>query len=281
MIEQKCGVGSNAISISLVTCASEQRRIMVIQIQQLNCGKITRIAIAASFLLHQVLPSSALRSFAPISTHKLRIGSKFILCRTTSHRSTKPYYTEFATESVDSSIRKSAANFIPSINVNNQQSGVGKTAIVAGSTGYIGRACVRECVARGYNTIALVRDVSRASLDAALNRASLVECDVTNEIEVRNLFMDIANGKYVETIQWRGERGAKFGVPPPIDIVISCLASPSGIESEVYAIDYLATLNVLNAGRNPSVKARHFILLSAFCCRNPILKVSHVCYTSR
>ncbi len=244
------------------------------------CGKITRIAIAASFLLHQALPSSALRSLARKSTHKLSIESKFILGKTTSHGSTKPYFTEFATESDDASIRKSAANLIPSINVSNQQSGVGKTAIVAGSTGYIGRACVRECVARGYNTIALVRDVSRASIDAALYRASLVECDVTNEIEVRNLFMDIANGKYLETIQGRGQRGTKNGVPP-IDIVISCLASPSGIESEVYAIDYLATLNVLNAGRNPSVKARHFTLLSAFCCRNPILKVSDVCYTSR
>ncbi|KAL7533961.1 hypothetical protein ACHAWF_004675 [Thalassiosira exigua] len=63
------------------------------------------------------------------------------------------------------------------------------------------------------------------------------------------------------------------GGQSPIDVVISCLASPSGIESEVYAIDYGATLNLLNAGRDPSVAARHFVLLSAFCCRNPVLKL--------
>lgn len=241
---------------------------MQLQIQQRNCGKIARFAIAAIFLLHRALCSSALLSFVPASTTKQNTESKFLLVRTTSFLSTKPYFTEYATESADTNIRIGDTNSIIS---NDQRSGVGKTAIIAGSTGYIGRACVRECVARGYSTIALVRDVSRASTDEALNRASLVECDVTNEIEVRNLFVDIVNGKYVGAMQ---EKGGRKTSPPPVDIVISCLASPSGIESEVHAIDYQATLNVLNAGRNPSVKARHFVLLSAFCCRNPILKVS-------
>ncbi|KAL7432170.1 hypothetical protein ACHAXH_002576 [Discostella pseudostelligera] len=240
---------------------------MQLQIQQRNCGKIARFAIAAIFLLHRALCSSELLSFVPASTTKQNTESKFLLVRTTSFLSTKPYFAEYATESADTNIRIGDANSIIS---NDQRSGVGKTAIIAGSTGYIGRACVRECVARGYSTIALVRDVSRASTDEALNRASLVECDVTNEIEVRNLFVDIVNGKYVGAMQ---EKGGRKTSPPPVDIVISCLASPSGIESEVHAIDYQATLNVLNAGRNPSVKARHFVLLSAFCCRNPILKL--------
>lgn len=241
-----------------------------IQQRQRNCGNIARIAISAIFLLHRALCSSALLSFVPASTTKQNTESKFLLARTTSFLSTKPYFTEYAAESADTNIRIGDANSIIS---NNQRSGLGKTAIIAGSTGYIGRACVRECVARGYNTIALVRDISRASTDEALHRASLVECDVTNQSEVRNLFVDIANGKYVGTMQ---ERGGRETSPPPVDIVISCLASPSGIESEVHAIDYQATLNVLNAGRNPSVKARHFVLLSAFCCRNPILKVSEM-----
>ena len=101
----------------------------------------------------------------------------------------------------------------------------------------------------------------------------MVECDVTNADAVRNLFVDIADGKYVGTSEANGGK-ENNGIPPQVDIVISCLASASGIESEVYAIDYMATLNLLNAGRNPAVQARHFVLLSAFCCRNPILKVS-------
>ena len=245
-------------------------------IQQLNCGRIIRVAIAAIFLHHRALRSSALLSFAPIPTQNQNTASNFLLARTASHElwSTKPYFTEFAEEPTDTNIRQSSANSILSTIANNQRSGIGKTAIIAGSTGYIGRACVRECVARGYNTIALVRDASRASIDVALYRATLVECDVTNADAVRNLFVDIADGKYSGTTQANSNGGKETnGIPPQVDIVISCLASASGIESEVYAIDYMATLNLLNAGRNPSVQARHFVLLSAFCCRNPILKV--------
>ncbi|KAL7483212.1 hypothetical protein ACHAW6_008857, partial [Cyclotella cf. meneghiniana] len=56
-----------------------------------------------------------------------------------------------------------------------------------------------------------------------------------------------------------------------LDLLVSCLASPSGIESSVYSVDYAATLSFLNAGK--AQNARHFVLLSAFCCRNPLLKL--------
>lgn len=57
-----------------------------------------------------------------------------------------------------------------------------------------------------------------------------------------------------------------------IESIISCLASRSGIKKDAYAIDYQATLNCLNSGRSPSVNARHFVLLSAFCVKNPWLQ---------
>ena len=57
-----------------------------------------------------------------------------------------------------------------------------------------------------------------------------------------------------------------------IESIISCLASRSGIKKDAYAIDYQATLNCLEAGRDTSVKARHFVLLSAFCVKNPWLQ---------
>ena len=57
-----------------------------------------------------------------------------------------------------------------------------------------------------------------------------------------------------------------------IDSIVSCLASRSGIKKDAYAIDYQATLNCLEAGRDESVKARHFVLLSAFCVKNPWLQ---------
>lgn len=63
----------------------------------------------------------------------------------------------------------------------------GKTAVIAGATGYIGKSTVRESVRQGYKTIALVRDKSkieskegRALYGQFFEGAELVECDVTN-----------------------------------------------------------------------------------------------------
>jgi divinyl chlorophyllide a 8-vinyl-reductase len=55
-----------------------------------------------------------------------------------------------------------------------------------------------------------------------------------------------------------------------IESVISCLASRSGIKKDAYAIDYQATKNCLDAG--VANDARHFVLLSAFCVKNPWLQ---------
>lgn len=226
-----------------------------------------RVAI---LVLSQALCSSLLLAFAPTSQLQTTVARS-------SHATDmdgKPYFADFSTEKVNIRLKDDGASIIPTTTIHgNKQVGVGKTAVVAGSSGYIGRACVRECVARGYNTIALVRDTSRASSDEALNGASLVKCDVTNEEEVQSLLKEITNGSHhlVNTATANGR--TEIQSPPPVDLMISCLASPSGKESEVYAVDYQASLNLLNAGSQPSVEARHFILLSAFCCRNPILKL--------
>ena len=240
---------------STSTRQSFQARAAILLLSQVLSASVI-LAFAPTFRLQSTLPSArSERSTLSVATRSSEVGGK-------------PYFVDFAIE--ESNIKpgniESSSTF--KVNVNNLI-GEGKTAVVAGSTGYIGRACVRECVARGYKTIALVRDASRASADEALSGASLVECDVTNEEELQNLLKQIADGSH--------DSVKDTTKPAPVDIVISCLASAAGIESEVYAIDYQATLNLLNAGRNPSVSARHFVLLSAFCCRNPILKVCPGC----
>lgn len=60
------------------------------------------------------------------------------------------------------------------------------TAVIAGATGYIGKAVVRESVRQGYRTIALVRDTSKvesaqgqALYKDFMEGAEVVECDVT------------------------------------------------------------------------------------------------------
>lgn len=133
--------------------------------------------------------------------------------------------------------------------------GKGKTAVIAGATGYIGKAVVREAVRQGYNTIALVRDIEKANSNPNFAQffggANVVECDVQDEKAL------------TETL-------AKISSETGIDNIISCLASRSGIKKDAYAIDYQATLNCLRAGQ--ATNARHFTLLSAFCVKNPWLQ---------
>jgi FlaA1/EpsC-like NDP-sugar epimerase len=69
--------------------------------------------------------------------------------------------------------------------VQTTNTGKGKTTVIAGATGYIGKSVVRESVRQGYNTIALVRDVAKVSSAEGkalygdfFEGATVVECDV-------------------------------------------------------------------------------------------------------
>jgi divinyl chlorophyllide a 8-vinyl-reductase len=137
----------------------------------------------------------------------------------------------------------------------------GKVAVIAGATGYIGKSTVRESVRQGYKTIALVRDRSKVESDEGkllfgqfFEGAEIVECDVCDAEKLTETLKDISTEA----------AGGK------IDAIVSCLASRSGIKKDAYAIDYQATLNCLESGR--AVNARHFVLLSAFCVKNPWLQ---------
>lgn len=135
-----------------------------------------------------------------------------------------------------------------------------KINVIAGATGYIGKSTVRESVRQGYDTIALVRDKSKvesgqgkALYGESFEGARVVECDVTDPAQLTKTMKEIG-----------AEPGKK------LEAVISCLASRSGIKKDAYAIDYQATLNCMEAGMDAD--ARHFVLLSAFCCKNPWLQ---------
>ena len=137
----------------------------------------------------------------------------------------------------------------------------GQTVVVAGATGYIGKAVVRESLRQGYKTIAIVRDSAKAQSDSKFTAltdsgAVAIECDVTNYTQVVNT-MDFIAKNYC-------------GDSSDIAAVVSCLASRSGVKKDAYLIDYEATNNCLQAGI--ATRAKHFILLSAFCVQKPILQ---------
>jgi len=153
----------------------------------------------------------------------------------------------------------STASTIMLSSVEKARVGSGKTAVVAGATGYIGKAVVQECVARGYQTIALVRDKSKLMMKDGLTMdpnyapylkgAKLVNANVEDFNELKCLLEQFDN----------------------IDVLACCLASATGVKEYAERIDYQASLNFLNAGR--AIGARHYVLLSAFCVRRPLLEL--------
>lgn len=121
---------------------------------------------------------------------------------------------------------------------------------IVGATGYIGKFVVKESIRRGYDTVAVVRPGS-APRDDFFDGATVVTADVTDEASLDTNVFNAENSK-------------------KNDVVISCLASRSGIKSDSYMIDYQATLNTLNSARK--VGASQFILLSAYCVQKPLLQ---------
>ncbi|MBN8280083.1 MAG: NAD(P)H-binding protein [Gammaproteobacteria bacterium] len=117
-----------------------------------------------------------------------------------------------------------------------------KTVLVVGATGYIGGAVVAEAVRQGYRVLAVVRALKE---DTRFDGAEVVVADVGDPASMAK------------------------ACAPQIDVVISCLATRSGLPRDFDDIDYKATLNVLNVALAHG--AAKFILLSAICVRKPDL----------
>mmetsp|Transcript_45561 Transcript_45561/g.80312 ORF Transcript_45561/g.80312 Transcript_45561/m.80312 type:complete len:368 (+) Transcript_45561:3-1106(+) len=124
------------------------------------------------------------------------------------------------------------------------------SVLVVGATGYIGKFVVQECVRRGFKkVIAVTRSDPLGGKDAKFfDGAEIKLADVTNPESIKTAFDE-----------------------EQVDAVISCLASRWGTKDDAYRIDYQATLNTLDAAREANSK--HFVLLSAFCVRKPLLQL--------
>lgn len=117
-----------------------------------------------------------------------------------------------------------------------------QTVLIIGATGYIGSAVVQESVRQGYDVIAVTRSPAK---EGQFNGAEVIVADVSDPASVAKMFTR------------------------KIDVVISCLATRSGLPQDFDDIDYKATLNVLNAAQESGTNK--FILLSAICVRKPDL----------
>jgi divinyl chlorophyllide a 8-vinyl-reductase len=121
-----------------------------------------------------------------------------------------------------------------------------KRVLLAGATGYIGRAVARRLLDAGYGVLALVRPGSAAQLPGC----DLIEAEVTDADALAAALDRVA-----------------------FDAVISCIASRSGAPDDAWRVDYRANSHLLAAAATAG--AGHFVLLSAICVQRPRLAFQH------
>jgi divinyl chlorophyllide a 8-vinyl-reductase len=121
-----------------------------------------------------------------------------------------------------------------------------KRIFLLGATGTIGRATVKALVARGHDLICFVRPG-------------------TQNFECGDLrFGDVTDPQSVVNEGFCGEY---------FDVVMSCMASRSGLPADAWAIDHMAHVSALAAAQ--SVAVSQFVLLSAICMQKPRLAFQH------
>ena len=123
---------------------------------------------------------------------------------------------------------------------------VGLTVLLLGSTGYIGQFVKRELISRGYKVVCPVRTLS-----------------LGNNFEngkSGNFELNLSDSKAVK--QFRE-------ICPPINFIVSCIASRTGGVKDSWEVEYKANLNILNLTKNLDIKL--FVLLSAICVQKPML----------
>lgn len=124
----------------------------------------------------------------------------------------------------------------------------GKTVLLLGATGTIGRATAAALLQAGHHLSCLLRP--GATVPDGLSGAEVRFGDVTSPQSLTEVF------------GWQ-----------PFDVVISCLASRSGAPDDAWAIDHRANVNAINAAQ--AAGAGQFILLSAICVQKPRLTFQH------
>ena len=123
-----------------------------------------------------------------------------------------------------------------------------KTILLLGATGTIGRATARVLLERGHKVICVVRPASREKAEAAGSQTSGSTVEIC---EIENI----------------GDVVVRDGAP--VDAIISCMASRTGVARDAWDVDYHAHMKVLRAAKAAGVWQMG--LLSAICVQKPRL----------
>ena len=117
-----------------------------------------------------------------------------------------------------------------------------KRVLLAGATGYIGRAVARELTGRGCSVVALVRQQGMS-----VTGCTTLVAEVTDREKLAAALQGIE-----------------------VDAIVSCLASRSGAPDDAWLVDHRANSNLL--GLACALGATRFQLLSAICVQRPRLE---------
>ena len=123
-----------------------------------------------------------------------------------------------------------------------------------GASGTIGRATVRALVRRGHEVVCFGRGRPAAFDGQAPRPARAPELRTGDVTDPASLARD-------------GFRGERF------DVMVSCMASRTGVPRDAWTIDHRAHANALAASRDAGVG--QVVLLSAICVQKPVLAFQH------
>ncbi len=133
-----------------------------------------------------------------------------------------------------------------------------RRVLVLGATGTIGQATVRALVARGHEVVCFVRPRAGAG-------GTLTPDDVAGLLPGARLRLgDVTDAASIAQDGFCGER---------FDVLVSCLASRTGVPKDAWAIDHGANMSALGAARQAGVT--QMVLLSAICVQKPKLAFQH------
>ena len=127
--------------------------------------------------------------------------------------------------------------------------------LLAGATGYIGQAVLRELVAQGHEVVALVRPGRRLSLALSDEKPNRPPAELSDAVPVVEADITVDE-------DWAAS-------VPNTDVVVSCLASRSGAPADARLVEYEANRHLLAYAERAAVQ--HFVLLSAICVQMPRL----------
>ena len=133
-----------------------------------------------------------------------------------------------------------------------------RRVLLLGATGTIGKATVKALAARGHDVVCFVRP-------RAGTGGTLAPEETANLLKGARLrFGDVTDPGSIVSDGFCGER---------FDVLVSCLASRTGLPRDAWAIDHAANLLAMQAAQKAGVT--HMVLLSAICVQRPKLAFQH------